>query len=296
MSFKIFIYYCALCGGWAAFFTWAVAAATGGTHLGNPFLKVAVIGGLLGMFIAAAVGLLDAILNATGAQRVLRTVLCGGLGLLGGIVGALVGEALNYYLSLPILIGWVLVGVLVGASIGVYDVMQAMSSGQEIKQAFKKMLNGVYGGFLGGVLGGLPFTFLINAPGLPRSGLTMSLVILGLCIGLMIGLAQVILKEAWIKVEEGFRPGRELMLTKNETTIGRAESCDLGLFGDNAIQKLHASIQMKNNRYLVAHVAEEGETWVNDEEVGSTPVPLRSGDRIRLGRSVLRFGERQKRK
>jgi hypothetical protein len=29
--------------------------------------------------------------------------------------------------------------------------------------------------------------------------------------------------------------------------------------------------------------------------VGDRPVPLRSGDRIRLGKSVLLFGERQKR-
>ena len=32
--------------------------------------------------------------------------------------------------------------------------------------------------------------------------------------------------------------GREIMLTKDETTIGRAESCDIGLFGDNAIERL----------------------------------------------------------
>jgi hypothetical protein len=302
MSFKVFIYYCALCGGWAAFFTWAVAAAVGWTTTESIFLKASLIGGLLGMFVAAAVGLLDAILNSTGSQRVLRTFLCAGLGLLSGVFGGVVGETLHHFLSVPLLVGWVLVGVLVGASIGAYDLMLAFSSGRDFKQALKKTFNGIYGGFLGGFLGGLPFTLLDTQiadrilPSIPRSSLASCLVILGLCIGLMIGLAQVILKEAWIKVEEGFRPGRELMLNKDETTIGRAESCDLGLFGDNAIQKLHARILLKNNRYVLSHAADEGETWVNDEEVGDKLVPLRSGDRIRLGRSVLRFGERQKRK
>ena len=37
---------------------------------------------------------------------------------------------------------------------------------------------------------------------------------LGLCIGLLIGAAQVILKEAWVKVEAGFRPGRELIVVE----------------------------------------------------------------------------------
>src|SRR5262249_26977305 len=119
---------------------------------------------------------------------------------------------------------------------------------------------------------------------------------LGSCIGLMIGLAQVILKEAWLSVEEGFRSGRELLLTRAETTIGRGESCDLGLFGDNAIERLHARILLEKRRYVVVHAGEEGETFVNEDLVGKTPVPLRSGDRIRVGKSVLRFGERQKRK
>ena len=294
MSFKVFIYYCALCGGWAAFFTWAVVQALG--HIENVVVTAALRGGLLGMFVAAVIGLLDAILNAVGFQRLVRVVLCAGLGFLGGAVGGVVGQLLNTYLSFPIFIGWILAGVLIGASIGAFDLMRAISSGEDVMQAIKKMLNGIYGGFLGGFLGGLPYTFLAGNEDFPRSSLAASLVLLGMCIGLMVGLAQVILKEAWIKVEEGFRSGRELMLSKKETTIGRAESCDLGLFGDNAIQKLHARILMKNNRYLLAHAADEGETWVNDEEVGSKPVQLRSGDRIRLGKCVLRFGERQKRK
>ena len=80
---------------------------------------------------------------------------------------------------------------------------------------------------------------------LPNSSLAIGLVILGLCIGLLIGLAQVVLKEAWLKVESGFRAGREVMLSKDETTIGRAESCDIGLFGDNTIERLHARIQLQ---------------------------------------------------
>jgi hypothetical protein len=300
MSFKVFIYYCALCGGWAAFLSWGIVQLIdlGRGGPGGPMLEVSLRGGLLGMFVAASVGLLDAMLNSAGSQRLLRVAVCGGLGLLSGIVGGVVGEVLKELVSdYLVFVGWMLVGMLIGASIGFYDVIMAMRSGQDIKAAFRKSFNGILGGCIGGFIGGLPFTFLFGNQTLRNSSLTISLVILGVCIGLMIGLAQVILKEAWVKVEEGFRAGRELMLTKEETTIGRAESCDLGLFGDNAIAKLHACIVQQNNRYLLAHAAEEGATYLNDKMVtGKQPVPLRTGDRIRLGRSVLVFGERQKRK
>ena len=55
-----------------------------------------------------------------------------------------------------------------------------------------------------------------------------------------------------------------MMLTKDETTIGRAEACDIGLFGDNAIEKLHARIVQKGNRYLLADDDTPGGTFLND--------------------------------
>jgi hypothetical protein len=168
---------------------------------------------------------------------------------------------------------------------------------QDMRAPIKKVVNGAIGGVIGGIVGGVPFSFLLVFGGrfFPRSSLSMGLVIFGLCIGLLIGLAQVILKEAWVTVVAGFRAGRELMLSKDQTIIGRAEGCDLGLFGDSAVQKKHAAIVLKNNRYLLSHIAEEGETYLNDELV-TAPTPLKSGDEIRVGKSVLQFGERQKRK
>jgi hypothetical protein len=294
MSFKLFIYYCALCGGWAAFLTWAILAATGLRGHVSPYLWATLTGGLLGLLVASAVGAVDALLNAAGSQRFVRVLLCLGIGLFGGLVSALAGEILHSALHFPIVFGWILVGVCVGASIGIFDLTQAMFAGQDLRLPLKKMLNGIYGGLLGGFLGGLPFGFLVGNHKIPRSDLTISLVILGLCIGLLIGLAQVFLKEAWIKVARGFRAGRELLLSKEETTIGRAEGCDLGLFGDNGIERLHARILLRNNRYLLADANTPGGTFLNDERIGE-PTPLKSGDTIRVSNSIIEFGERQKR-
>ena len=304
MSFKLFIYYCALCGGWAALIAWAFAWCMGGTSTdprtlfgSSAFLKTILIASLLGLLVAAAIGALDAMLNAVGSQRFLRVGVCMSVGFIGGAFGGLVGEGLHQLNDFLLLIGWIIVGVAVGASVGVFDIVRAATSGQDIRVAMKKTLNGIYGGFLGGFIGGVFFgalAFVHLKDYLPNSSLAIGLVLLGMCIGLLIGLAQVVLKEAWVKVEAGFRAGREIMLTKDETTIGRAESCDLGLFGDNTIERLHARIERKNNQYVLADVETAGGTFLNDKPVRKS-TPLRNGDAIRVGNSVLRFGERAKR-
>ena len=307
MSFKAFIYYCAICGGWAAFLAWLAAWALGVVQIGNnDVLKASLIGAFLGLLVAAGVGGVDAKLNAVGFQRVVRVLVCMGVGLVGGALGGLIGEAIhgikfgeppnqNRIGENLLFIGWMLVGVAIGASIGVFDILRSAMTGQDVGTAVKKTLNGIYGGLLGGFVGGVIFGFCLKyLTQLPNGSLAIGLVIVGLCIGLLIGLAQVVLKEAWLKIEAGFRAGREVMLSKDETTIGRAESCDVGLFGDSALEKLHARIQRKNNQYFLADAETSGGTYLNDKPVRK-PTPLHNGDQIRVGNCVLRFGERAKR-
>ena len=65
MSLKLFVYYCALCGGWAGFFSWAFANAV--FWVGSDVAKQALIGAILGFFLAAAIGGVDALLNDNSA-------------------------------------------------------------------------------------------------------------------------------------------------------------------------------------------------------------------------------------
>ncbi len=120
-----------------------------------------------------------------------------------------------------------------------------MAKSQDAGGPMKKVVNGLIGGGVGGLLGGLLYALsrvslkhmspdqwdLLRKLWTPAA---LGFVILGLFIGLLIGLAQVILKQAWLKVEKGFRPGRELIVSKEQVVIGRGEACDIGLFGDNA--------------------------------------------------------------
>ncbi len=301
MSFKLFIYYCAVCGAWAAFIGWGLGWGITG---GRAELKSDVIMGLfLGLAVAMALAMLDA-LWALGRYEFTRIFLRGLLmALVGGAAGAAgsaVGGTLVVLTGFPLfqVLGWTLVGLLVGASVGLYDFLAARRAGDASGGGRRKLRNGLLGGALGGALGGLLFVILkagLASLGELRFSTAFGFVVLGACIGLFIGLAQVILKEAWIKVESGRRAGREMILSREETTIGRAEACDLGLFGDNTIEKLHARILLQNHRYFLADAQTPGGTFLNDQRIDK-PTPLRNGDAIRIGGCVLSFGERQKKK
>jgi hypothetical protein len=303
MSFRLFVYYCAVCGAWAAFVGWLLGRVLGPEDM-STFARTVVRGLSLGMMLAFGLGLVDAVFvsRRVGAV-VLRGLFVAVIGLVSGLLGAAVGQALFSLTERELLraFGWVLTGLLIGASVGVFDVVARVVRGEGAGGAVRKVVNGVIGGGVGGLLGALLYIPLGTALGRlfdrpPEdvySSSACGMVVLGACIGLFIGLAQVILKEAWVRVEAGFRPGRELILTKDEITIGRAESCDVGLFGGQGVEKVHARILLQGKRYLLADGGTPGGTYLNDQKI-TAPAPLRNGDTIRVGNCVLRFGERQK--
>ena len=95
MSFKLFIYYCAACGGWAALIAWLVAYSSGIVTLADAGhtpdeVKRLVIsssrqtGAILGLLLGCILGTLDACFNDRGARRIARVFICLAVGWLGG--------------------------------------------------------------------------------------------------------------------------------------------------------------------------------------------------------------------
>jgi pSer/pThr/pTyr-binding forkhead associated (FHA) protein len=172
-------------------------------------------------------------------------------------------------------IAWTELGLLVGLGIGVSTF------------SVPNIAKGAVGGLLGGFIGGLLFDPINTAfsPGVSRA---FSLGETGLMIGLFIGLVQNLTKNAWLKVETGRLRNREFRLDKALTTLGRAEECDVGLFGDSAIEPRHARIEHRGNDFFLDSLGHQ--LRVNSRPVSNAQ--LRSGDSIEIGSYSLRFNLR----
>ena len=307
MSFRLFVYYCALCGGWAAlggFLLGKFLAPGSPGDLGHN----GIVGMFLGLTIAMGLSMVDAfwVLSWQFSGQVLVRVLVSILiGAVGGLLGGMIGHLLYFYTQWValLIVGWTIMGVLCGVSVGSFDMLASLVRQKDQRGARAKLLKCLLGGTLGGMVGALFLLFFratllgvfSKDEGALWSPRAMGFVALGACIGLLVGLAQVILKEAWVKVEEGFRAGREMILAKERTSVGRAEGTDIALYGDGGVEKLHAHIVQADGRYFVEDNATPGGTFVNGQRINGR-TPLQTNDHIQMGKSALRFYERQRRK
>jgi hypothetical protein len=306
MSFRVFVYYCVVWGAATAFLGWILGrVVTEGTAVVR---DAAVKGMALGLLVALGLALVDAFAGGRPALGALlaRVLLALVIGALGGLVGGFIGQYLYLWFdskwSSLLVFGWTLTGLLIGAAPSMFDYLGAFLRKGERRGTNRKLRNGLIGGFVGGLVGGMLFLFLHNQwAGVFKDTDAQSLwspsaigfAALGACIGLSVATAQIILREAWLRVEAGFRPGRQLLLTRPETTLGRAEGCDVGLFGDAAIEKVHAKIVREGDRWLLVDLGSVGGTLLNGQRIAG-PMPLKSGDRIQMGASTLSFGVRKK--
>jgi hypothetical protein len=263
-------------------------------HAQWPWWQIALIGGtLVGAFIGYCVVGIDAILDRSYVRFCRYAsfgVLLGGVG---GAIGFWVGDWVNYLLVgatgpegglarfVSILargMGWMLFGLAVGVSEGV----AARSLG--------KVSYGAIGGSLGGLIGGSIFAWLMlvldKGDASYLWGQALGLVILGACIGALTALVEEVLKPASLKVLRGWQEGREYPVVKAVSVLGRDESADVLLLRDPKIEKRHASIHRRGNRFVL--VSNQSPTMVNDQPAGDNQ-ELKDGDRIQLGNVLLRF-------
>ena len=157
MSFRLFVYYCAMCGGCSAYVAWALGKAI---SVSNRVLEAGMKGLLLGMLIGMGLAAVDAFWNSSTKRPFIalaRIIVGFILGCLAGFFGGVIGQAFLSWLNLSLffVFGWTLTGFLVGASLGVYDFLDRIFSNQELGGARRKILNGVMGGSVGGFLGGI---------------------------------------------------------------------------------------------------------------------------------------------
>ncbi|HUY34818.1 MAG TPA: FHA domain-containing protein [Pirellulales bacterium] len=289
MSLIRLVYYSGVIGGWAALVGWVLAEWLYYRHgEAEGVGELAVVGGLVGAAIGLGLNVVAGLANGQWKQLVFRAVPGLAAGAMAGAVGTAVGETL-FRFGLPRACGWMILGLGVGAVEGLYDL------------APRKLRNGLIGGALGGLLGGFLFdpigTLVGGSGGSGMSSRAAGFVILGLAVGALIGLAQVVLREAWLTVLDGYRAGRQLILSQPVTCLGRGDHLPLPFLGPmNAeLESEHTRIaRQANGSYVVEDNHSRLGTRLNNQAI-SAPTVLKDGDVIKIGTNFVRFNERQRR-
>ena len=287
MSLHRFVYYSAVIGGWAAFLAWLVCEVL---FLRNRSLggwsEAVVTGAVVGAALGAGLNLVSGMTNARWTRQLRRLtpgLLGGGIG---GAVGALCGALMYSTLGLPRAFGWMIMGLGIGGAEGVYE------------RSKSKTRNGLIGGALGGMVGGLLFDPIKDlAPaGLWTFSRAIAFAILGVSTGALIGLAHVVLKEAWLTVVDGFRPGRQLILSQAVTVLGRGDHLPLPFLGYSGkdLESEHLRIvRQEDGTYFVEDKGSRVGTRVNVQVILG-PTMLADGDLIKLGTNIVRFNHRHR--
>jgi len=237
------------------------------------------IGGSLGVFLNAYSPLRD------GAWlKLARAVTWGALAAaLGGALGLVAGEVVIRLLRGGLLgraLSWSVLGLGIGLGQGLAD------------RSRERLVYGLIGGGLGGFAGGFLFELLRGAQAdrLDRSQ-ALGIVILGAGLGLCLALVEQVLRRAWVQVQNGRQEGRIYLLAHPRCRLGLDERAEIGIFGDPAVARRHAEIESTSRGYLLHHLAPQASTRVNGMAVADLQ-PLKDGDRIELGHTLLVFRQR----
>jgi pSer/pThr/pTyr-binding forkhead associated (FHA) protein len=106
------------------------------------------------------------------------------------------------------------------------------------------------------------------------------------------GVVEEMLKDAWLRVEQGALAGKQFVLYKNPTVIGSSPKCEIYLFKDPGIEPRHAAIHVVQNRREIEDLSSPQGTFLNNQSI--VRHRLQDGDRIRVGKTVFHYLEKRK--
>jgi MFS family permease len=270
---------------------WPIIAGLTGLFVGSAEGVVgrnwsrAVISGLIGVGIAFGGALVLTFVSGILYQIVLLLVIRVGEPEFSGPQGYFTADDCNKVGYVVWTIGravaWAPMGIVVGLGSAVH------------LRSRKLAFNGIVGGLLGAFLGGLLFNPLASLFSADDAWVSrgFGFTAIGLGAGVMIGLVENLAKTAWLHVQAGSLAGKQFIIYKSPTVIGSSPKCEIYLFKDEAIEPKHAAIHAYGNRHELEDLDSPAGTFVNGRRV--TRQPLKNGDRIYIGETVLDFSEKE---
>ena len=255
---------------------------------------------LIGVFVGAADGLLSRAWTRAARSAGISLAACFVAGMVALIPAGFVfnitknliesgSETVSAHLSgrslLIAMMGRGLTWAIVGIAAGI---------GQGVAMRSKKLLmNGMIGGAIGSLAGGLLFDPIsVAVAAIHRSGgaevsRLLGLSLIGLSAGAMIGVVELVAREAWIRLLTGPIAGKEFILYRDPTWIGSSPKCEVFLFRDAQVIARHAAIHRVGEHYELEDQGSPAGTWVDGSRQKRRR--LRDRDRVQVGATTMEF-------
>jgi hypothetical protein len=266
-------------------------------------LLFSVVAGLAGLFIGAVDGAV--------CRLPRRALLCGLVGLLVGCVGGFVSSIAANLAYAPLnalamkqagdsatslsTFGFMI--QMIGRSLSWSLGGMAMGLGQGIALRSKRLLiYGLLGGVVGGLLGGLlfdPIDLILLGSDKPSAHWSrlIGFVVIGLSVGAMIGLVELLARDAWLRMTQGPLTGKEFLLFKDIMNIGSSPRSDIYLFNDQAVAEHHAIIRAVGDECEIEARNRTYPVLLNNRPLERAR--LRHGDNVTIGRTSFVFQRRK---
>jgi len=283
---------------------WIDVAAISKRHAIAAFLLFPLVAALVGIMVGCVEGIL--------ARNYLRALSGGavglGIGLAGGFVSIFVAGMIYVILGgisheiagdpTGSLLGFVLQMVRRSLAWLVAGMTMGLAPGIVLKSK-KLAFNGFIGGMIGGLIGGLLFDPInyFSSGGTFFEGVEVSRAIgfsiIGGTVGFMIGIVEMLTRDAWLLMTAGPLVGKQFIIYKNPTMLGSSPKCEIYLFKDASIEPNHAAIHTIRDGYEIEDRDSASGTWVNGQRIRRQR--LKNSDEIRLGETKFVYLEKEKR-
>lgn len=262
--------------------------------------------------IAGAIGLAIGAVEGIICRNYGRAIIAGLIGLTTGLIGGFVAtipSSIIYHLtSLFAMKQAAEAGAFSGVSFffqmtgrsvawGVTGIAMGLGQGIAFRSG-RLLLYGMVGGIMGGLLGGLffdPIDMIFINPDNPSAHLSrmIGFVIIGLSVGVMIGVVQLLARDAWLRMTHGPLSGKEFLFFKDKMIIGSSPQCEIFLFNDSSVHERHAILRVVGDNVEIENLVKAKPVVLNSHTV-TTRSRLNHGDQITIGKTVFLFETKQK--
>lgn len=272
-------------------------------HSATSLLLFPMVAGLIGLFIGAADGIV--------CRLPRRALLCGLVGLLVGFIGGFICNLIANIIYAPLsqlamrqsgeeATGLTTLGFtiqMLGRSLAWCLAGMAMGLGQGIALRSKRLLlYGLLGGIVGGLLGGLlfdPIDMILLGTDKPSAHWSrlIGFAVIGLSVGGMIGLVELLARDAWLRMTQGPLTGKEFLIFKDVMNVGASPRSDIYLFNDSLVAEQHAIIRALGDECEIEARQSTSPVLLNNRPISR--VRLRHGDNVTIGLTSFVFQQRK---